>query len=429
MCGIGGFSLAADSAVTHPARLAKTLAMLLDDRGTDATGFAWFDTELHDRVWYCKNGEEALEFAPQTDLPDTMTTCIAHTRNGTKGTKINNANNHPIVTDGLCLVHNGVIYNDDEIVKDLGTEKEPGEVDSRALAHLLAFGPEVYDQRPEELLERVDGWASIAWLSSDETDVLHLAKLKQSPLYIAFTDKEDLIFGSTEAHVRAACDIQGIELVDGKWIPDGRYLVVDHGEIIFQTDIEVFERPTVTYTSGTYFKDFPKDVAEGTIHKSVTSQVEYIWFDGTWRTLSSYNAARTSQGVATVTAITPTEKIVEYVDEGDDDCEQLTDGKGRVVTARGQAIDALLTLGWTLIDDAPDQLSLPADGVGTREVIDVDHEYGGFWIDDQWHPFECKCNECWWSRMSEEEYDEMVTDIETRQKVLAQICDEIGATE
>ena len=439
MCGLGGFSRSAESTITDPARLAQTLAMLLDDRGEDATGFGWWSQEDRERVWFAKDGEEAIVFAPTVQMPDSMTTCIVHTRNGTKGSKKDNANNHPVVTDGIVLVHNGVVYNDSDIIKELGTEKLPGEVDTRALAHLLAFGPEVHGtDRPEELLERVDGWASIAWLNTDQPDVLHLAKLKQSPLYIAWTTGEDLIFASTQGHVEAAAHLMGIELVDGKYIKEGRYFTVKDGEIIFDADVKLFQRPPAT----TWTSDFPKNAVEGQVFISPKTRVEYIFSKGFWSSLSAHNAGLKSQGKPPVTpappAVTPIADVVveaklldddEY-EEGPDDAEEVTNGKGRVVRAYGQALQALLDLGWVYVDEAPDQLSLPVDA--NPEIVELDHEYGGIWIDDIWHHWQCRCHECtqrWWEGITDDEFECMVADAETRQRTLKALVNDLEMTQ
>lgn len=403
MCGVGGFSRSAESAITNPKLLAKTLAVLLQDRGTDATGFAWWEEEHHERIYYTKRGERAAWFVPEAPLANDMTTCIVHTRHGTKGTAKDNFNNHPIITEGIALVHNGVLSNDDEIIKSLGSDQEPGEVDSRALAHLLAFGPEVYGvDRPEELFEDVRGGAAFAWLDYEQPDSLFLIKLRTYPLYVVETVGDDLIFASTQDHAENAAAICDIELKDasGRYINDARYLRVHRGQLVEQRDVKVPPPPppraplvtktwassNVTHLPKDESKDdkkdeswgtsaFPHDVAIGTVWKSGVTDCTYVFTDRGWVNLSRYNAERA--------------------------------------------------------DNADKLLSEPADPK-PNTTVERDDEWSGFWIGDEWHPEECNCMLCqtldhpddcmckpcsdrWWLRVNAEQWDEMLQDYQRRQ--------------
>lgn len=246
----------------------------------------WWDLDEHTRPWYQKYGVEAMDFVADLSLPRRLTTAIVHTRNGSGTTPLDNDNNHPVIAEGIVLVHNGVVSNDAEILKELGQEDSPGDVDSKAFAYLLAFGPEVFQQyRPEKLLEKIEGWGAIAWLDSSHPDRLYLARHSTAPLHVAETRGGDLIFASTYAHVEAAADLCGIRMLEGEDVAEGTLLEVVGGEIVA---IESFEPPKkVKYTGSTACPPvvlrssttpvvtytFPQDAPEGTTYRSPTGRL------------------------------------------------------------------------------------------------------------------------------------------------------------
>ena len=61
--------------------------------------------------------------------PDTIGV-IGHTRSATQGDPEDDDNNHPLIDSGICLVHNGIINNWDELDRRYGSLAE---VDSASL--------------------------------------------------------------------------------------------------------------------------------------------------------------------------------------------------------------------------------------------------------------------------------------------------------
>src|SRR5690606_30851330 len=92
-------------------------------------------------------------------------------------------NNHPVVEDGIMLVHNGIISNEHELYGYLGAEYvPPAEVDSQSIAAALA-NPEAYGcEHPAEVLEYVNGSYAVAWIDMENPQVLHLARGSGSPM-------------------------------------------------------------------------------------------------------------------------------------------------------------------------------------------------------------------------------------------------------
>jgi hypothetical protein len=138
------------------------------------------------------------------------------------------------------LTHNGVVSNDDDLFRDLGV-KRAGEVDSEAIAALLAYGGD----EPWRLLERVDCDAALAWLNADEPGVLHLARVVGRPLHVAKTKGGALVYASTATAIRQACEAARVRL-DGapRAVPEGTYLRVEGGRVVRQEKFRPLRKPT-----------------------------------------------------------------------------------------------------------------------------------------------------------------------------------------
>jgi glucosamine 6-phosphate synthetase-like amidotransferase/phosphosugar isomerase protein len=63
---------------------------------------------------------------------------MMHTRNASVGGNENNINNHPIVTDPIIGIHNGTLYNDDQLFREFGDYfEQEGTVDSEVIFRML----------------------------------------------------------------------------------------------------------------------------------------------------------------------------------------------------------------------------------------------------------------------------------------------------
>lgn len=70
---------------------------------------------------------------------DNVTSIIGHTRLPTKGSAANNNNNHPIIVNNIIGVHNGMIYNDDELFAQFKEEiTRIAQVDTEIIFQLIA---------------------------------------------------------------------------------------------------------------------------------------------------------------------------------------------------------------------------------------------------------------------------------------------------
>jgi hypothetical protein len=296
MCGITGFSRAdGRSSICDPRRLLKSALLSIENRGTDATGFAWTDDD--GLGWYWKKAVAAHEAVFAAPFPTRhVVTAIGHTRWATQGSKHKNENNHPVIDEGVMLVHNGIITNDREIMKWLDPEYPPkAEVDTAAFAALLAHPEEVFATHPTELLAMVAGSAAFAWIMPDNPEELHLAKTtNERPLTIGWTRLGDLIMSSTPTTLANTAEMAGIKVRRFRELDEGTYLRVVAGEIVEEASFRPcrsyqYNNKTTTGASGkssTTTKGTPQSGEPG--HRVVTEATTYVaGHDGVYRPLNA----------------------------------------------------------------------------------------------------------------------------------------------
>lgn len=169
---------------------------LLEMRGSDASGFAFIE-----------NGELYVDKAPlkaselikhkrwmDLELPKIM---IFHTRLKTKGDAKNNMNNHPLFNkEGLCIVHNGMIFNDDEIFGK--KRRRDGEVDSEAILEALSYSGK--EDPIEHTFKTLDGSYAVGAISKKEPEKLILLK-KDNPLDLYYNYKDDILYFCSEQEI------------------------------------------------------------------------------------------------------------------------------------------------------------------------------------------------------------------------------------
>ena len=112
-----------------------------EERGREASGIAVIQKNGDSEV--LKQPVSASELIKMDDYQHLLstvnsnTTCIlGHTRMPTKGSRWHNVNNHPVFTDYVIGVHNGVIANDDALFTQMNLPRA-GEVDSEIIFRLM----------------------------------------------------------------------------------------------------------------------------------------------------------------------------------------------------------------------------------------------------------------------------------------------------
>src|ERR671936_49813 len=154
MCGVAGYSLSESSKLDRTLA-AQALLAGIAERGADAVGYAHRTPGEAVSVHKQRSGASAL--LDEIAVPQSATEVLIHVRDYTKGLPTVPANNHPIRHGAVVGIHNGIIFNDDELLEAHDcARREPGmEVDSEAIfavaAHSRGDARELEEGTPVEL--------------------------------------------------------------------------------------------------------------------------------------------------------------------------------------------------------------------------------------------------------------------------------------
>lgn len=210
MCGIGG-AINFSPKVTNPKF--PTFLENLAERGTDATGFSYFNG----KDWLTiKAGIPADEFVKTKEIQGYLSKAqrariaLLHCRAATEGSPESNLNNHPIVNDDGILIHNGIVFFGRKL-------KAEGETDSeQLLLHIQKYGI-------RGALTKATGSATFAHIELKRPWVVWLYR-RGTPLAVIQT-AEQILFGSTKDILLRSAQPKGRiqELGDGDlWRIDTR---------------------------------------------------------------------------------------------------------------------------------------------------------------------------------------------------------------
>ncbi|GCF06468.1 glutamine--fructose-6-phosphate transaminase (isomerizing) [Dictyobacter arantiisoli] len=198
MCGIIGYVGSQETDVTSI--LLDALAKL-EYRGYDSAGIAVLNPagtiELHRQAGKITNLVATVENGTR---PGNSTLGIGHTRWATHGRpNESNAHPHPDCTNGIIVVHNGIIENYAELRYELQQDGHSfnSETDSEVLAHLIEhayYGSAEHDLvlAVRTALQRVTGSYSIGVLSREHPDLLVGARCA-GPLIVGLGENEQFL--------------------------------------------------------------------------------------------------------------------------------------------------------------------------------------------------------------------------------------------
>ncbi|MCA1440248.1 glutamine--fructose-6-phosphate transaminase (isomerizing) [Ensifer sp. IC4062] len=176
---------------------------------------------------------------------------IAHTRWATHGAPTER-NAHPHFTDGVAVVHNGIIENFAELKDELaasGAEFRT-DTDTEVVAHLLAkYHRDGMGRREamHAMLKRVSGAYALAVLFEDDPSTIMAAR-NGPPLAIGHGDGE--MFLGSDAIALAPFTNEITYLIDGDWAVIGKA-----GAHIFDIDGNVVTRPRQISMAAAYMVD------------------------------------------------------------------------------------------------------------------------------------------------------------------------------
>ncbi len=224
MCGIAGFSLGPGSSVGGTLA-ARALLAGIAERGADAVGYAHRSPGSPIRVTKLRGGASAL-FGELT-LPTSSSSVLVHVRDFTKGHPEIAANNHPIRHAAVVGIHNGVIENDDDVLRRHGIDRAEPEmtVDSEAIFALMH-----HRRHDPRSLAELRGAMAAAWLDERDADALFLARGRLRPLWIGASGT-DLFFASTR---RALAIVEAVvkTRLRLREVREGRFLRVEAGRVV-----------------------------------------------------------------------------------------------------------------------------------------------------------------------------------------------------
>ena len=222
----------------------------LEYRGYDSAGVAVMTAARQIQRVRATGKVAELEEALRTD-PATGAMGIAHTRWATHG-KPAERNAHPHVSDGLAIVHNGIIENHSALrsrLSDMGY-MFTSETDTEVVAHLIAAH---YRQSGSVLtafraaLKELHGAYALALVHEDEPDTLYCARMG-SPLVIGV---------GCEEHYLASDPLALLQVTDRfRYLEEG-----DHAQLtcdgcsIWDARDQIVERPVQQYAPATLSRD------------------------------------------------------------------------------------------------------------------------------------------------------------------------------
>ena len=195
MCAIFGL-IDYNRALTTKQRekLLRVLSQECEERGTDATGFA-----------YNSRGKLTIFKRPfvahnvHLKLCEDANVVMGHTRMATQGNKLDNRNNHPFpgVVNGtnFALAHNGVLHNDLELRSQLKLPSTPIKTDSYIAVQLLEQQKTLDIKSIGEMAELVEG--TFVFTVLDDSNNLYFVK-GDNPLALYHFEKHGFyVYAST----------------------------------------------------------------------------------------------------------------------------------------------------------------------------------------------------------------------------------------
>lgn len=211
MCGIIGY-IGNRNAVSVVLEGLKRL----EYRGYDSAGVAFF-TDSRIEVRRCTGKIKDLISLLESENPSSHTT-IGHTRWATHG-RPSEENAHPHRSNGIVLVHNGIIENYLSLKKKL-IEKGytfTSETDTEVLCHLIEDYAKRYplEDAVREALKEVKGAYALAVMKEDEPDKI-VGVRKDSPLVVGLGDREFFVASDIPAFLSYSRDV--IFLDDGEMV-------------------------------------------------------------------------------------------------------------------------------------------------------------------------------------------------------------------
>jgi glucosamine 6-phosphate synthetase-like amidotransferase/phosphosugar isomerase protein len=222
VCGIAGYSLSPKSSVGRTLA-AQALLAGIAERGADAAGYA-YRTPGDGPVRGHKQRSGASALLDSVELPPETSEALIHVRDYTKGHPTIEANNHPIRHGAVVGIHNGIIFNDEEILDRHGFARAQPEmtVDSEAI-----FALAEHAEGRACPLEELRGSMACAWLDERRPDVVFVVRGVGRPLWIG-AGRHERFFASTPQALEIVEHYTGVRLRKGE-VSEGTLVALSRG--------------------------------------------------------------------------------------------------------------------------------------------------------------------------------------------------------
>ncbi len=225
-CGIIGFS-AFEGRHSNKERL-LTLMLANMKRGIHATG-------MFDGNSVTKKAEIVDVFLSKNQIKESNI-FIGHVRQASSGYKGNDDQAHPFEYEKIVGVHNGTLKGWILTANKLNINHKSIFVDSDFIfAALNRDFSEKKDKISYEVLEEIDGAATLIWADKSNLDILYVYRDGERPLYSG-VKKEGIYFSSTEESLML------IKAKDIKTIPIDQVLVFNKG-LLIEEDSRLITKP------------------------------------------------------------------------------------------------------------------------------------------------------------------------------------------
>jgi len=226
MCSIFGIGLFQDHTLDDTTTVKAIMAALLEEAevgGRAASGVAVMKShtsevirralpgsELAKDEDYCSFADKYMKVGKDEDQNDNLISIIGHCRMPTKGNPQNNYNNHPIVTENIVGVHNGVINNDDVLFNKFRKNiTRIAQVDTEIIFQLVShftrrFGSNKTTHAIREMSNHVNGGYACALLNVDSPYNLFLFRQGNPIRILYYPAPKVLLFATREAFILSA---------------------------------------------------------------------------------------------------------------------------------------------------------------------------------------------------------------------------------
>lgn len=237
MCSIVGVGFQKDHSFISKYAVSKLITGLLINgmsRGKTATGLCYTSNK---EMVLVKNKIDAVNFT-DTDFykksldkyvclegsqNQQLLSIIGHCRHKTKGTELNNRNNHPISYKNVVGIHNGIITNDDALfAKYRDTFKRNAQVDSEIIFALIdhfATTLESIPQGIQKACKELSGGYACAMVHRHQPHILWLFRANSPCTIYHFKEKGLILFASLSNFITDlfSSDVSGFKYTLGDY--------------------------------------------------------------------------------------------------------------------------------------------------------------------------------------------------------------------